>query len=116
VPVHVVSKQTTAPTTTVGTKTASCTLTNGTDTSGQVTFTSVGGTQTAGIAYCTINFNAAYGAAPIVVLTPADALTARIAVASAFYATSTVNGFAINANTTAPASSTTYTYYYHVIE
>jgi hypothetical protein len=111
----VVSKQTTGPTTTVGAKTASCTLANGTDTAGQVSFTTVSGTQTASIVYCTVNFNAAYGAAPIVLLTPADALTARQTTAQ-FFATSTTTTFVITANSTAPAASTTYSYYYHVIE
>lgn len=90
---HIKSTQTTAPTATVqasaGTG-ASCSVANATDTAGQISIT----TGTVGLStggYCKVNFNLAYGVAPICMLTPASST-----LSTNVYVTSTVNDATVN--------------------
>lgn len=84
---------------------ATCSV-QGTDTLGQITLA----TGTIGIstgAYCNINFDVAYGAAPFCVLTPASS-----AISTSVYVTSTTSVMAINF-AIAGGVSTTYVMNYH---
>ncbi|MDP9246209.1 MAG: hypothetical protein M3O64_06080, partial [Chloroflexota bacterium] len=111
-PVHIISKQLTSPTTTIGAKTASCTLTTSSDTAGKVSFTTASGTMTASIVYCTINFNAAYAVAPSVVISPASSTAAS----GHWFVTPGTANFTISNDATLPVASTAYTFTYLVIE
>lgn len=109
---HLKSTQTTPPTTTVqanaGTG-ATCTVANATDKAGQITVT----TGTIGIstgAYCDLNFNAAYGVAPICVLTPASST-----LSTSVYVTSTTAKVTVNFGVAGGISST-YLINYNCIE
>jgi hypothetical protein len=111
-PVHVISKQQTGPTTTIGAKTASCTLTTASDTAGKVSFTTVGGTQSASIVYCTVTFNSAYAVAPSVVISPASSTAAS----GHWFVTPGTANFTISNDATLPTTGTAYTFTYVVIE
>ncbi|MBL7986989.1 MAG: hypothetical protein JNJ94_02855 [Chlorobi bacterium] len=107
---HLQSQQTTAPTTgTLGTGVVSAVLTNATDVAGIITI-ATNATPATG-AQATVTFNLPYGIAPIVVLTPANGNASGIV----NHATRTAAGFTVNFNA-APAASTSYQFYYHVIE
>lgn len=90
---HVKVTQATPPTATVqasaGTG-ATCTASGDTDTAGQISIT----TGTIGIStgsYCKLNFNAAYGVAPVCVLTPASST-----ISTSVYVTSTTADMDVN--------------------
>lgn len=105
---HVVSQQTTAPTTTINANAgtgATSTVSNATDSAGTVNLTlgSVG-TLSSGI-QTTVNFNTAYNVAPIVVLTPANATAASNTSVFGIYTTSTTSGFSVNFATAGVALS-----------
>jgi hypothetical protein len=91
----------------------------GTDAGGEITLVTAS-SGTGGSATCaTITFNAAYGAAPHVVLLPADATTAALSGNAAFYldrASTSTSAFVIKVGSSAPATSTTYKFTYLVIE
>lgn len=109
---HLTSIQTTAPTeaeaANIGTGGTS-TLATATDVAGKITI-ATGTGPLAGL-QTTITFNAAYNVAPIVTITPINAASAAIQA----YVTSTLTTFTVSFGV-APAASTTYEFFYHVIE
>lgn len=109
---HIKSTITTAPTATVqaaaGTG-STCTVANATDAAGAITITS----GTVGIStgdYCNVNFNKAYGVAPICVLTPANST-----ISTSVYVTSSTSVVSVNFAIAAGISST-YVLNYHCLE
>jgi hypothetical protein len=115
---HIKSTQTTAPTASVNANAgtgATSTVANATDTAGVVNLTlgSIG-TLSSGV-QTTVNFNAAYGVAPIVVITPTNATTAQNVVIFGVYVTSTTAGFSINF-ASAGVATDVLQWNYHVIE
>ena len=100
---HIISSQTTLPTTTVVTYTAGTVLAGSTDTKGQFTVTTTAATGSA-----TLVFNLAYASAPICVVSPASALAQ--ADASKTYVTSAVGGMTINYAVAPAASLQTWNY------
>lgn len=109
---HYKSTQTTAPTVTVQTAGAgagsSCAVSHATDMAGTVSITTAGTPSTG--AYCNVNFNKAYGVAPICTLTPAGSTISASVYASSSTALLAVN-FAV-AGTTA----STYAFNYQCVE
>jgi hypothetical protein len=110
---HLRSQQTTAPTelegANIGTGGTS-TLANATDVAGKITVLTGTPGMAAGL-QTTITFNAPYTVTPIVTITAVNANGAAIQV----YATSTTSTFTVNFGV-APAASTTYEFFYNVIE
>ena len=108
---HWTSQQTDEPTIAglSGTTSARSITTNSTDVAGMISFTSTSTPGSAG--QVTVTFNSPYSTPPIVVLTAAN----RNAGGRVVYATSTTDDFTVGMDT-APAASTVYEYYYHVIE
>jgi hypothetical protein len=82
----------------------------GNDTSGKITITT--GTGSASGLLGTVTFAQSFGTAPNIMLTPANGNGSSI---QYFVGSSNTTSFTINANN-APADSTTYTYYYHVMQ
>lgn len=114
---HVKVAQTTAPTATVGAAAgtgATCTVSNATDSAGKITVTSGSiGTPTTGT-QCTLNFNKAFGVAPICTFSPASAGAAsNLILFQVGTSTTTTQPFTFN---TAAATTTAYTYTYHCME
>lgn len=108
---HWTSQQTTAPTTGANAAgVASSTLSNATDVAGLLNITTNAGAQAAG-AQTTVSFNTAYATAPMVVLTPANINAPGINA----YISRTTTGFTVNF-VGVPATSTSYEFFYHVIE
>ncbi len=111
---HIASSGT-APTIAAGA--AACTSptvsVTGTDTAGTVTVTTGTGCAGAG-KLATVTFNAAYGAAPRITLTAANANASSL---QSFVddATTATTTFDVNTNT-GPTNTTTYKWYYHVIQ
>lgn len=66
------------------------------------------------VTFKTINGSAAYPSGSIVNLTPANAQTASMAIASSVYVVGYPGYFTINSNTTALGASSTYSWYYSV--
>ena len=97
-----------------GTTPVAPTLTNANDLKGQISITT--GTSTPAGVIVTLTFARNYQTAPIVILTPANAATANIMVASKIAVTSTTTTFTINSTTTALADSTAFSWYYHCLE
>jgi len=64
----------------------------------------------------TVTFNTAYGVAPIVILQPANAITATLTGATGVYVTSTTTTLVLTSGTTALTASTAYKWNYHVIQ
>jgi len=85
---------------------------SGDDTSGTVTVTTGTGPCSSGGTLATITFNSAYGSAPRVVLTPAEANGSTL---QYYSGSSTTTDFTIDTNN-APAASTTYKYTYWVVQ
>jgi hypothetical protein len=115
---HIKSTQTTAPTTTTNANAgtgATSSVANATDTAGIVNLTlgSVG-TLASGV-QVTVNFNKAYGVAPITVITPTNATTATNIAAFGVFVTATTAGFSINFGTAGIATDVLQ-WNYHVIE
>lgn len=114
---HVKITQTTAPTATVNSNAgtgATCTLINASDGAGTMTIvTGSAGTPATGD-QCRINFNKAYGIAPICIFSPVN-VTAGANLVGAYRGTksTTIASVAFN---TAGITSGTYTYDYHCIE
>ena len=107
---HWTSQQTTGPVGAVaGANVTSAVMANHTDVAGIVDITT-SGAPAAG-AQATVTFDAAYGTAPIVVLTAANGP----AVGVGAYVTRTTGGFTINF-IGVPAATTSYQYFYQVIE
>lgn len=111
---------TTAPTGAVGTgagtsPSAVTFSTNATDLSGDVLVTT-GTLPTAGATVLTVTFNTAYGTAPIVLLSPANAATALLSGVTMVYTTSTTTTYVITAGSTGLIAATTYSWHYHVIQ
>lgn len=109
---HLRSQQTNVPTeaeqTNIGTGGTS-TLANTTDVAGKITIAT--GTGPAAGAQTIITFNLGYNVAPIATLTPMNAASAAIQA----YVTTTATTMTISFGV-APAASTTYEFFYHVIE
>jgi len=89
---------------------------NGTDAGGIIDVTT--GTATVAAAVlCKLTFAVPYGAAPRVVLFPANGNAADVITGAAgVYVTSTANDFSINTGTAAPTISKQYQWYYHVLQ
>lgn len=91
---------------------------NGTDAAGVLNITT-GSTPAASATVATITFNAAYGTAPFVVLTPADAVTAALSGNEQVYidfASTTTALFVLKIGSTNLAGSTSYKWHYHVVQ
>ena len=86
------------------------TLTNATDVAGKVSFHTNGSVSIGD--YLEVDFATAYGLAPIVVISPADATTA--ANLGSVYITTATSNFRLNMGVA--TKSTTFTFYYSVIE
>lgn len=106
---HFASQQATAPTITLGDATAAA-LTDATDNAGHLSVTPKAAISTGSV---TINFNKTYSVAPIVVLTPTNAV-AGSQISGLYIVSTTVNGFEI-AYSVAP-TAVVHTYNYQVIE
>lgn len=111
---------TTAPTGAVGTGagTSPSAVTfsaNATDLSGDVLVTT-GTLPTAGATVLTVTFNTAYGTAPTVLLSPANAATALLSGVTMVYSTSTTTTFVITAGSTGLVAATAYAWHYHIIQ
>jgi hypothetical protein len=107
---HWTSQQTTAPAAAVaGANVTSAVLSNETDVAGLIDITT-SGTPASG-AQATVTFDAAYGTAPVVVLTAANGAAAGVGA----YVTRTTTTFTVNF-IGVPAASTSYQFYYQVIE
>ncbi len=108
---HVITGNTSGSTT-VAAGTAACTTPtvniSGNDTSGTITVTTGTGCSGTGV-LATVTFANAYGSAPKVILTPADANGSNLK----YYRGSSTTTFTLNTNTT-PTDATTYNYDYHV--
>ncbi len=110
---HIITGNTSGSTTVAAGAAATCTLTSptvtitGNDISGTVTITTATGTCTAGT-LATVTFASAYGTAPRVTLSPADATGAGLQ----YYYNSSTTTLDIKTATN-PATATTYTYTYH---
>jgi hypothetical protein len=88
----------------------------GTDMSGTIQVTT-GEVPTVNAVLASIKFNIAYGAAPVVIITPGNAITARLLGANTvFVGDITKTMFTLNTNTTALEAKTTYKWYYQVIQ
>ncbi len=109
---HLISKQTTPPTTSVSNsvKITACSVSNATDIAGRVSFTSSASLNSAD--YVTVKFNKPYTTAPIVMITPADGGT--LSYMLDFYATSTTSDFSIKIGILPPSG--TFTFNYMVVE
>jgi hypothetical protein len=102
-------------TTTIAAGAAACTTPpaatlTGNDTAGTITITTGTGCAATGT-LATVTFSAAYGAAPSVVVTPQDSVSAGLI----RYATQATGNFVIGTNTT-PTDATTYKYSYVVVQ
>ena len=114
---HIRSEITTAPTTTTNGNagsSASSSLSSSTDVAGLLTLTTGSGSYSVGT-QATVNFSTAYSVAPIVVITPEDATTALLMSTRGIYVQGSTSGFTLNFGS-AETTSTTYHFYYHVIE
>jgi hypothetical protein len=89
------------------------TVTGG-DVSGTITLTS-GTTPASGGTILTLTFLNAYGASPPVVLTPGNSAAAALSGAANPYVTTSTTAFIFTAGATALAASTSYVWYYHVL-
>lgn len=88
----------------------------GNDTAGRITITT-GTTPTAAATIVTITFNVAYGTAPYVALTPANANASALALTSRpFPGATTTTTFVLTAGSVALTASTQYIFNYHVIQ
>lgn len=87
----------------------------GTDASGTISLTTGTAPATASTT-ATVTFNIAYGVAPIVVLTPANAATAALGSSQNFVSASSTTNFTITSNAVALGSATAYSWYFHVIQ
>jgi hypothetical protein len=119
-PVHIETRQTTAPTVAVGAGSGgggSCTLgANSTDTKGFVTIVVGGSGKTASAPMCTITFNAAFGNVPVGIIGAHDAATALLTNTNTLpFAATTTTTLVITANTTVVANGT-YSFTYIVVD
>ena len=107
---HIVGNST-APSITAGASagTSPTVSVTGTDLAFSITITT-GTSPTASGVIATVTFNTAYGSAPKKHVTPTNVAAASLSGASMVYPTSTTTTFVLNANTTALAASTTYTF------
>lgn len=111
---HIVSSQTTDPTVTVSANAgggASGSVTTATDIAGIVNLTTGTITLSSG-AQITVNFNTSFDNAPIVILTPRNAVSGATTVGT--YVTSTTGDFTVNF-ATASLGTQAYSWFYHVI-
>lgn len=111
---HIKSQQTTAPTIAAANSGTGATVTvsNATDSAGKINYTAGTGVIT-NTATVTLTFNKAHATAPVVVLTPANS-TAGVNVVQV-YTTTTTSAMVLNF-ATAPVVSSTYNWFYHVLE
>lgn len=88
----------------------------GNDAAGKITITT-GSSPTAAATIVTVTFNVAYGVAPYVALTPANANASALALTSRpFPGTTTTTTFVITAGAAALTGATQYVFNYHVIQ
>lgn len=87
----------------------------GSDIAGQITV-GAGTLPTAAVVAATITFNSAYASTPVVVLTPANAVTALLGGVTGIFLSSTTAGFTLTAGATALSGSTTYLWNYMVMQ
>ena len=102
-PEHIISTQTTAPTAAVSVTGLSAATVAGTDTKGTITTT---GTPSA-VGTITTTFNTAYGSAPVVVITPANASGQA---ANAYVSSSTTGTFVITTTVATPGATPSWNY------
>jgi hypothetical protein len=111
--------QSTAPSVAAGAgagTTPTVTLSNATDISGLINLTT-GTTPTgANAVILTITFNAAYGVAPNIVLTPANDATASLPSNTVVFATSTTTTLVITSGAQPLTASTDYKWFFHAIQ
>ncbi len=91
---------------------------NGTDAAGVLNITT-GSAPTASAVVATITFNAAYGTAPYIALTPANDLTAALSGNAQVYidfASTTTALFVVKVGSTNLAATTSYKWHYHVVQ
>ncbi len=115
---HWQSQQSAAPTFTPGSgagTTPTISLLNATDVAGTVSVT-MGAAPGGAANVCTINFNKSYTTPPIVVLTPANAISAQTTSARQTYTTSATGGFTITFGGSAALAGNVYIWNYIVIE
>lgn len=114
---HIKSTQTTAPTVLVSANagtSATCTLTNSTDSGGIINLTE-GSAAWASGTQCTITFNKAYGVAPICVFTPNNAATASHAVTQQVNLTTSTTTLVMTFGA-AESAATAYKWMYYCME
>jgi len=114
---HLRSTQTSVPTATVDANAgtgATSAVSNATDIAGVLQLV-LGSAAWAAGSQTKVNFNIAYGVAPIVVLTPRNAAAATSLTVDQLYVTSTTTDFTVNF-VNAAAASATLEWFYHVIE
>jgi hypothetical protein len=113
---HLKFQQSTAPTVTVNANAgtgATSTVSNATDTAGKLAL--MLGTSPASGVQTTVNFNKAFATAPIISLTPANALTAANSVSKQIFVSSATSSFAVNFGVTGTAAEA-YSWHYQIIE
>lgn len=91
-------------------------VTNATDLSGIIGV--VTGTASLGTSavLATVTFNAAYGTAPNLQLTPANLAAADLVIGANVFPSSSTTTLNINTNTVALTASTTYSWFYHILQ
>ena len=113
---HIQSQQTTAPGIAAGAAAGTgptVSLSNATDVAGKVNVTT--GTAAGTGLLATITFNKTYSTAPIVILTPANEVTASQTATIKFYTTPSTTTFLVSSGATA-VSTTAYSWFYKIIE
>lgn len=114
---HLTSQQTTAPVATVNANAgtgATCSVSNATDTAGNISLTTTAVAPSAG-AQCSIAFNAAYGVAPICTVTDTNSNSILFSVTNGVYFTTTTTTLVVNySNSDAAGHANTMSY--HCIE
>lgn len=90
-------------------------LSNSTDIAGLINVTT-GSSPSTAATVVTITFNAAYGTAPNVIITPAGANAAALSGTTQVYTTSTTTTFVITSGSAALTASTDYKWFFHVIQ
>jgi hypothetical protein len=89
----------------------------GSDIAGKISITTGISPSGSNTTIATVTFNVPYTASPYVILTPADGTTALLSGTTMVYiGAATSTGFVLTSGTAALAASTSYSFYYHVIQ
>jgi hypothetical protein len=86
---------------------------SGNDVNGQITITT-GTSPAASAIICTVTLSAAFGSAPFVIFSPANANAALLSGASMIFVTSNTTTFSLNSGTSGLTATTTYLLNYHL--